>query len=77
MVFEGTNDWVLWIFVTFSFPTFLRSRNPFYAVSQRYHILYHRPHHQFPRVPVELEVDLDFSRSLKKLREMDSLTSKK
>ena len=33
---EGTDDWVLWIFVISSFSTFLRSRNPFLAVSQSY-----------------------------------------
>ena len=30
-VLEGTDDWVLWIFVISSFPTFSRSRNPFLA----------------------------------------------
>ena len=110
-VLEGTDDWVLWIFVISLFPTFSRSRNQiltvsqsyhvrmtskiqvnfrfyrcsralmigfygflqipnslrfqgrvihFFAVSQSYHILYHRPHHQFLRVLVEPEVDLDF-----------------
>ena len=37
-VLEGTDDWVLWIFVILSFPTFSRSRNPFFAVSQSYHV---------------------------------------
>jgi hypothetical protein len=37
-VLEGTDDWVLWIFVISSFPTFSRSRNPFFAVSQSYHV---------------------------------------
>ena len=32
-VLEGTDDWVLWIFVMSSFPTVLRSRNPFLSVS--------------------------------------------
>ena len=34
----GSHDWVLWIFVIFSLPAFLRSRNPFSAVSQSYHV---------------------------------------
>ena len=37
-VLEGTDDWVLWIFVISSFLTFSRSRNPFFAVSQSYHV---------------------------------------
>ena len=35
-VLEDTDDWVLWIFVIFSLPTFSGSRNPFLAVSQNY-----------------------------------------
>ena len=35
---EGTDDWVLWIFKIFSFPTFSKPRNPFLAVSQSYHV---------------------------------------
>ena len=35
-VLEDTDDWVLWIFVIFSLPTFSGSRNPFLAVSQSY-----------------------------------------
>ena len=31
-VFEGTDDWVLWIFVISSLHTFSGSRNPFLAV---------------------------------------------
>ena len=38
-VLEGTDDWVLRIFVIFSFPTFSRSRNPFLAVLQSHHNL--------------------------------------
>ena len=30
---EGTDGWVLWIFVISSFPTFSRSRNLFLVVS--------------------------------------------
>ena len=37
-VLEGTDDWALWIFVIFSFPTFWRSKNPFLEVSQNYHL---------------------------------------
>ena len=33
-VLDGSDDWVLWIFVISSFPTFLRLRNPFLPVSQ-------------------------------------------
>ena len=33
---EGTDDWILWIFVISSLPTFSRSRNPFFAVSRNY-----------------------------------------
>ena len=32
-VLKGTDDWVLWTFVTFSFPTFSKSKNPFLEVS--------------------------------------------
>ena len=35
---EGTDGWVLWIFVISSFPTFSRSRNIFLVVSQSYHV---------------------------------------
>ena len=35
---EGTDGWVLWIFVISSFPTFSRSRNLFLEVSQSYHV---------------------------------------
>ena len=37
-VLKGTDDWVLWIFVISSFPTFSRSRNPLFAVSQSYNV---------------------------------------
>ena len=37
-VLEGTDDWVLWIFAISLFFKFLRSRNPFLAVSQSYHV---------------------------------------
>ena len=30
---DGSDDWVLWIFVISSLPTILSSRNPFLAVS--------------------------------------------
>ena len=33
-VVESTDDWVLWIFVISSFPTFSSSRNPFFAFLQ-------------------------------------------
>jgi hypothetical protein len=33
---EGTDGWVLWIFVISSFPTFSKSRNLFLVVSQSY-----------------------------------------
>ena len=35
---EGTDGWVLWIFVIFSFPTFSRSGNLFLVVSQSYRV---------------------------------------
>ena len=35
---EGTDGWVLWIFVISSFPTFSRSKNIFLVVSQSYHV---------------------------------------
>ena len=35
---KGTEDWVICIFVIFSFPTFSRSRNLFFAVSQSYFV---------------------------------------
>ena len=35
-VLEDTDDWVLWIFVIFSLPTFSGSKNAFLAVSQSY-----------------------------------------
>ena len=37
-VLEGTDNWVLWMCVISSFPTFLRSRNPFFALSPSYHV---------------------------------------
>ena len=37
-VFKSTDDWVLWILEISLFPTFLRSRNPFPAVSQSYYV---------------------------------------
>jgi hypothetical protein len=37
-VLEDTDDWVLWIYVIFSLPTFLGSRNSFLAVSQSYYV---------------------------------------
>ena len=51
-VLEGTDDWVLWIFVIFSFPTFLRSRTPFSAASQSYHV----------RVTSKIQVNFRFYR---------------
>ena len=33
-VLEGTDDWVLWIFVIPSFSTFSRSKNPFFSFSK-------------------------------------------
>ena len=33
---EGTDGWVLWIFVISSFPTFSKSKNLFLVVSQSY-----------------------------------------
>ena len=33
---EGTDGWVLWIFVISSFPTFSKSMNLFFVVSQSY-----------------------------------------
>jgi len=35
---EGTDGWVLWIFVISSFPRFSRSRNLFLVVSQSCHV---------------------------------------
>ena len=35
-VLESTADWVLWIFVISSLPTFSASRNPFFIVSRSY-----------------------------------------
>ena len=35
---EGTDCWVLWIFVISLFPAFSRSRNLFLVVSQSYHV---------------------------------------
>ena len=35
---KSTYDLVSWRFVISSFPTFSRSRNPVFAVSQRYHV---------------------------------------
>ena len=35
-VLEGTADWVLWIFLISSLPTFSGSRNPFFIVSRSY-----------------------------------------
>ena len=35
-VLKGTDDWVFYIFVISSFPTF--SRNPFLEVSLSYHV---------------------------------------
>ena len=37
-VLKGTDDWVSWIFEISSFHTFSRSRNPFFAVPQSYHV---------------------------------------
>ena len=53
-VLEGTDDWVLWIFVISSFLTFLRSMNPFLAVSQSY----------FVRVTSKIQVNFRFRRCL-------------
>ena len=36
---EGTDGWVLWIFIISSLPTFSRSRNLFLVVSQSYQTL--------------------------------------
>ena len=35
-VLEGTDDWVLWIFVVSSLPAFSGSRNPFFIVPRSY-----------------------------------------
>ena len=35
---EGTDGWVLWIFIISSIPTFSRSRNLFRVVPQSYHV---------------------------------------
>ena len=35
---EGTDGWVLWIFVISLIPTFSRSRNLFRVVPQSYHV---------------------------------------
>ena len=35
---DGTDDWVLWIFEISLLPTFSRSRNPFFVVSQSYYV---------------------------------------
>ena len=35
---EGTDSWVLWIFVISLFPTFTMSRNLILVVSQSYHV---------------------------------------
>ena len=35
---QGTDDWVLRIFVISSFPTFSKSRNLLLAVSRSYHV---------------------------------------
>ena len=51
-VLEGTDDWVLWIFVISSFLTFSRSRNPFLAVSQSYYV----------RVTSKIQVNFRFRR---------------
>ena len=52
-VLEGTVDWVLWIFVISSFPTFSMSRNPFCAVLQSYHV----------RVTSKIQVNFRFCRN--------------
>ena len=51
-VLEGTDDWVSWIFVIFSFHTFSRSRNLFLGVSQSYHV----------RVILKIQVNFRFRR---------------
>ena len=37
-VLEGTDDWVVWIFVISSLHTFSGSKNPFLAVQPSYHV---------------------------------------
>ena len=49
---EGTDSWVSWIFVISSFPTFSRSRNLFFEVSQSYHV----------RVTSKIQVNFRFRR---------------
>ena len=49
---EGTDGWVLWIFVISSLPTFSRSRNLFLEVSQGYHV----------RVTWKIQVNFRFRR---------------
>ena len=56
-VLEGTDDWVLWIFVSFSFPTFLMSMNPFSTVSQSYHV----------RMSLKIQVNFRFYECLRLL----------
>ena len=52
-VLKGTDDWVLWILEISSFPTFSRSRNPFFVVSKSYYV----------RVTSTIQVNFRFYRS--------------
>ena len=52
-VLEGTVDWVVWIFVISSFPTFSGSRNPHLAVSPSYHV----------RVTSKIQINFRFCRN--------------
>ena len=56
-VLESTDDWVLWIFVISSFPTFSRLMNPFFAVSPSYHV----------RMTSKIQVNFRFYRCLRVL----------
>ena len=47
---EGTDNWVLWIFVISPFPTFSGSSNSFLAVSRSYHV----------RVTPKIQVNFQF-----------------
>ena len=56
-VLEGTDDWVLWIFVISSLHTFSGSRNPFFIVSRSYHFW----------MTSKIQVNFRFCRSLRVL----------
>ena len=49
---EGTDGWVLWIFVISLLPTFSRPRNQFLVISQSYHV----------QVTSKIQVNLRFHR---------------